>query len=84
MRRPATRSAAAAAPVIVAKKKRNRKTLPSTLNQLIKHVPGNNEPVVVFPNVSSFRSVTNRLKGSRKKISAAMVQRGGRLIPISA
>ena len=55
----------------------------STLNQLIKHVPDSNVPVVVFPNVSSFRSITNRLKGSKKKITAAMIQRGGRLVPIS-
>jgi len=62
---------------------RKRRTLTSSLNKLSKFNPVADTPVIVFPNVSSFRSVTNRLKGSKKKITAAMVQRGGQLVQIS-
>ena len=67
----------------VPNKGRRRRTLTSSLNKLSKFNPVADSPVIVFPNVSSFRSVTNRLKGSKKKITAAMVQRGGRLVQIS-
>ena len=66
------------------KKSVSRKKAPrtATLNQLIKTVPDANVPVIVFPNVSSFRSITNKLGGTKKKITAAALQRGGGLIPL--
>lgn len=64
------------------RKKRERRTASRSIKKLIKAVPDAKTPVIVFPNVSSFRSVTNRLPGSKKKITKAFLQRGGRLIPI--
>ena len=62
--------------------KRKRRTVTRSIKSLINTVPDANTPVIVFPNVSSFRSVARRLPGSKKKMTKAFLQRGGRLVRI--
>ena len=50
---------------------------PVTLKQLVKRFPERNEPVLVFPNVSTFRSTVNKYPASKKKIAAFLSQKGG-------
>ena len=64
------------------KSRRRRKTVSKSLKSLIKAVPDAKTPVIVFPNVSSFRSVANKLPGAKKKITKAFLQKGGRLVQI--
>ena len=64
------------------RKRRPRRTASRSIKSLIKAVPDAKTPVIVFPNVSSFRSVANRLPGSKRKITKAFLQRGGRLVQI--
>lgn len=64
------------------KSRRRRKTVSKSLKSLIKAVPDAKTPVIVFPNVSSFRSVANKLPGAKKKITKAFLQKGGQLVQI--
>ena len=68
------------------KSRRRKRTAKSpvsrSIKSLIKAVPDAKTPVIVFPNVSSFRSVASRLPGAKKKITKAFLQRGGRLVQI--
>lgn len=64
------------------KSRRRRRTVSRSIKSLINTVPDANTPVIVFPNVSSFRSVARRLPGSKRKITKAFLQRGGRLVQI--
>jgi len=65
-----------------ARRKPRRKTTTRTLKELIKTVSDAKTPVIVFPNVSSFRSVARRLPGSKKKITKAYLKRGAGLVRI--
>lgn len=64
------------------KSRRRRRTVSRSIKSLIKAVPDAKTPVIVFPNVSSFRSVANKLPGAKKKITKAFLQKGGRLVQI--
>jgi len=64
------------------RRKPRRKTVSRTLKQLMKAVPDAKTPVIVFPNVSSFRSVARRLPGSKQKITKAYLKRGAGLVQI--
>ena len=64
------------------KSRRRKRTVSRSIKSLIKAVPDAKTPVIVFPNVSSFRSVASRLPGSKKKITKAFLQRGGRFVQI--
>lgn len=64
------------------KSRRRRRTVSRSIKSLLKAVPDAKTPVIVFPNVSSFRSVARRLPGSKRKITKAFLQRGGRLVQI--
>lgn len=64
------------------RRKPRRRTASRSIKSLLKAVPDAKTPVIVFPNVSSFRSVANRLPGSKRKITKAFLQRGGRLVQI--
>lgn len=64
------------------KSRRRRRTATRSIKSLINTVPDADTPVIVFPNVSSFRSVAKRLPGSKKKITKAYLQKGGKLVRI--
>lgn len=64
------------------KSRRRRRTVSRSIKSLIKAVPDAKTPVIVFPNVSSFRSVANKLPGAKRKITKAFLQKGGRLVQI--
>lgn len=64
------------------KSRRRRRTVSRSIKSLLKAVPDAKTPVIVFPNVSSFKSVASRLPGAKKKITKAFLQKGGRLVQI--
>ena len=69
-------------PTINKSRRRRKSAVSRSIKSLIKAVPDAKTPVIVFPNVSSFRSVASRVPGAKKKITKAFLQRGGRLVQI--
>ena len=69
-------------PTINKSRRRRKSAVSRSIKSLIKAIPDAKTPVIVFPNVSSFRSVARRLPGSKRKITKAFLQRGGRLVQI--
>ena len=69
-------------PTINKSPRRRKSAVSRSIKSLIKAVPDAKTPVIVFPNVSSFRSVASRVPGAKKKITKAFLQRGGRLVQI--
>ena len=69
-------------PTINKSRRRSKSAVSRSIKSLIKKLPDAKTPVIVFPNVSSFRSVASRVPGAKKKITKAFLQRGGRLVQI--